>query len=99
MSVSHRSYDRESIAILTNVEVGQQDIEIVSFHLGERFSNIGSDSYEPSVNAHFLRSSPDTPTGVLSARRLLRRFATQVTITLLPKKEESRLKVCTNNGR
>ena len=48
MSVSHRSYDRESIAILTNVEIGQQDIEIVSFHLGERFSNIGSDSYVKS---------------------------------------------------
>jgi hypothetical protein len=61
MSVSHRSYDRESIAILTNVEVGQQDIEIVSFHLGERFSNIGSDSYvKPASPQEDGQSGPNT---------------------------------------
>jgi len=45
MRLSHRPYDSESIAILTNVEIGEQDIELVTSYFRKCFRDAGRNSY------------------------------------------------------
>ncbi len=51
MGLSHRLPNGETIAILTNVEVRQQDIKLVSSYFGECLRYAGRDSY---LKAAFL---------------------------------------------
>jgi len=45
MSFSHGAYNSEAIAILANIKIGYQYIELVTFHFGKRFGYAGRNSY------------------------------------------------------
>jgi len=61
VSLSHGAYDSEAITILSNIEIGQQNIELVSFYFGECFRDAGRNSYLKATSLQDGRKSGPNP--------------------------------------
>jgi hypothetical protein len=61
MSVSHGTYDSEAIAILSDVEIRYQYVELVAFHFGKCFGYGGRDSYVKTASLQDCRESGTNP--------------------------------------